>query len=297
MEKNFETILERYAMPQGINWESVRRKIEAELSLILIETPSWKKIIRKGAKGLKFDAMEMDSEALIRTIKLFEAGGAIEIKGEGGSVQIEDETLKHFVLLSLHKLLQMKWALYNPIEEELQEGKFKRLANGSPDWVKIGIKEELWGGFIEPYNSEELEGLLMLSEGIKNYKKIRQGRGKNVAYYGDCAAAVLGAIPEEVKAAKNKTDLLNFVGEVMELAGILDNEPHWKKATETLERHEKLGHYDLGADKKARKQIVANWLKGAGRIYCQSELLGCRGKDCKNFGKCIVTEKLNSYEI
>ena len=237
----------------------------------------------------------MDSEALIRAIKLFDAGGAVEIKGAGGSVQIEDETLKHFVLLSLHKLLQMKWTLYNPNEEELQEGKFKRLANGSPDFVEIGFKKDLGGGFIEPYNSEELEALLKLSEGIKNYKKIRQGRGKNVAYFGDCVAAVLGAIPEEVKASKGKTDLLNFVGEVMELAGILDSVPKWGELSKELERAEASSFYVTGGIRQERQKMLDSWLKGARQIYCKSELASC--KDCKNFGKCIVSAKLKNYEL
>lgn len=292
MNKDFETILKRYAMPQGINWESVRRKIEVELSLI--QKPSDEGTAAD--EGREYDATEIDSEALIRTIKLLEAGGAIEIKGARGSVQIEDAALKHFVLLSLHKLLQMKWGLDKPTEEELQEGALSLFALGQDcaDEVQVGIKEDLGNGFIQPYNSEELEALLKLSLGIKNYKKIRQGRGKNVAYYGDCVAAVLGAIPEEVKAAKGKTDLLNFVGEVMELEGILDNSVYnWELGE--LERAEASPICVTGGIRKKRQKMLAHWLEGARRIYCQSELPAC--KDCKNYGKCFISERLKNYTL
>ena len=249
----------------------------------------------------------MDAEELIRFIMLIEESTEVEVKGKAcdspvGDALIKDKALLKYILLSLHKLLQLRWNLHKPNEEELKEGKMELWGKGmnSKNSVKVEIKEALEGEegcFIQPYNKEELEALLCVAKGMKDYQALKAGRaGKNIAYLGDKVAEVLASIPEEVKAKiGNKTILLNFAGEVMALAGFLEDVPKWKSLSKELARCERMG-YNVGDVRKSRKKMLENWLAQAKKVYSQADLCKeCR--ECKDFGTCPSSAMLKFYDI
>ena len=163
--------------------------------------------------------------------------------------------------------------------------------------VALGIKEpfEERGGFIQPFDSKELDSLYIAELGLVNYNTIKKGRGKRRAFLGDKAAAVIASIPSEVRGGFTKTDLLNFVGDIMELAGYLDNEVVWKECTKELERYKEL-NLSRGAITKQRKKIVENWLKGAKDAYRKADITP-KCKDCKCYNDCHVSRVLQFYDI
>lgn len=285
-QAGFEAILERYHLTKEVDRISLQYVVE--LADFYMPAPN---------EGLMF----MDAEELIRLIILIKGSAEVEVKGKAGKVAIKDKILLKYMLLSLHKLLQLRWGLNNPTEEELKAGKvnlFERGMNNN-NMVEVGIKEVLEGeegGFIQPYNEEELEALLDVARGQKEYKKQRAGRsGKNIAFLGDMVVKVLACIPDKVKAGMSKTDLLNFAGEVMALAGFLKDVPQWEEKSNELARCERMG-YDVGEVRKSRKKMLENWLKQAKKVYCQADLRK-ECKECKKFNTCPTSEMLKYYDI
>ena len=284
MQEGFDAILQKNILPRDANWKPLLRWLEAQIMPPLYE-------IKK--EGL----MCIDTEELIRLIRILDSSWEVNVKGSAGSIPLKDKNLLKYLVLSLHKLLQLSLGLENPCEEDLKKGEIEILGLGS-EFIKVGIKKELEGekgGFIQPYNNEELDALLDLAIRQKQYDRIQEGRGKNIVTLGNIVADVLASIPSDVKAKMNKTDLLNFVGEVMALAGVLDDVPKWKELSEELDRCERNG-WLVGDVRKERKKMLENWLKGAKKAYYKSDILG-RCKDCSFFDGCGVTKRLADFDI
>ena len=285
MQEGFDAILQKNALPSDARWKPLLDWAEMQMQ----------KPQEEGAKeGLK----NIDAEELIRLIKILESSWEVNVKGSAGAILLKDKNLKKYLVLSLHKLLQLSMGLDKPCEEDRAEGITRLLAPGSADFVKVGFKKELEGeegGFIQPYDGEELDALLGMALGMKQYQRIQEGRGKNVVALGNKVAEVLASIPSDVKAKMNKTDLLNFAGEVMALAGVLDEVPKWKELSEELVRCEKKG-WLVGDVRKERKKMLENWLKGAKDAYYKSEILD-KCKECEIFDSCAVTRRLADFDI
>lgn len=286
MQEGFNAILQKNQLPSDANWKPLLDWIDLQEYQI------------QGEEDEREGLMFIDAEELIRLIKILQSSWEVNVKGSAGTIPLKDTNLKKYLVLSLHKLLQLSMGLDKPCEEDRAEGIIKLLAPGSADWVKVGLKKELEGeegGFIQPYDGEELEALLGLAQGMKRYNRIQEGRGKNVVALGNKVAVVLASIPSSVKVNLSKTDLLNFAGEVMALAGVLDEVPKWKELSEELVRCEMKG-WNVGDLRKERKKMLANWLKGAKDAYYKSEITD-KCKECKMFDSCAVTRRLADFDI
>ena len=285
MQEGFNAILQKNALPRDAHWNPLLDWVEMQKQ-------------KPQEEGEKEGLMYIDAEELIRLIKILESSWEVNVKGSAGTIPLKDTNLKKYLVLSLHKLLQLSLGLDKPCEEDRAEGITRILAPGSADFVKVGFKKELEGeegGFIQPYDGEELDVLLGMALGLKQYNKIQEGRGKNVVALGNKVAEVLASIPSDVKAKMNKTDLLNFAGEVMALAGVLDEESKWKELSEELERCKEKG-FNLGAIRKDRKKMLEYWLKGAKEAYLKSEISD-KCKECEIFDSCAVTRRLADFDI
>lgn len=285
MQEGFDAILQKNGLPRDAHWKPLLDWAEMQKQMPQEEEKK---------EGLKY----IDLEELIRFLKILDSSWEVNVKGSAGSVLLQDKNLLKYLVLSLHKLIQLSMGLNKPCEEELKEGKQEILAFGNAEIVKVGIKKELEGeegGFIQPYDSEELDALLEMEMGYKQYNRIQEGRGKNIVALGNKVAEVLASIPSDVKAKMNKTDLLNFAGEVMALAGVLDEVPKWKELTEELVRCEKKG-FNVGEARKGRKKMLEYWLKGAKDAYYKSEITD-KCKECEIFDSCEVTRRLEDFDI
>lgn len=285
MQEGFNELLQKNDLPRDAHWKPLLDWAEMQMQ-------------KPQDEGEKDGLMYIDAEELIRLIKILESSWEVNVKGSAGTIPLKDKNLLKYLVLSLHKLLQLHFGMDKPCEEDLKEGTIKLLAPGSADWVKVGIKKELEGeegGFIQPYDSEELDALLGMALGLKQYNRIQEGRGKNTFALGNKVAEVLASIPCDVKANLNKTDLLNFAGEVMALAGVLDEVPRWKELSEELVRCEKNG-WVVGDVRKERKKMLENWLKGAKEIYLKTELPD-KCKECESFDSCAISQRLAYFDI
>ena len=285
MQEGFDAILQKNGLPRDAHWKPI---------LDWAEMQKQKPQEEEKKEGLKY----IDAEELIRLIKILESSWEVNVKGSAGTIPLKDTNLKKYLVLSLHKLLQLCMGLDKPCEEDGAKGIVTLLALGSADFVKVGFKKELEGeegGFIQPYDGEELDALLGMALGLKQYQRIQEGRGKKVVALGNKVAKVLASIPSDVKAMMNKTDLLNFAGEVMALAGVLDEVPKWKELSEELVRCERRG-WLVGDVRKERKKMLENWLKDAKKAYNKSEILD-KCKECESFDSCAVTRRLADFEI
>ena len=275
----FNAILDRYDMPKKEDWSAI-------IELIWYGE-------NEGVLDIELEGLEyIDWEELIHLIELLESSkGLIRVKGNV-EVNLNNDSLKRYLLLSLHRLLYLSTGMYKASDNEVQEGKFKLMRLGKT--CELNIKEPLEGvdsGFIEPFSPEELDKLLKIQLGIKRHiqrlKGEGRGEGKYIPYLGIRVSEVLDLMPERVYLEKKKTDILNFAGDILQLAGNLSSEPKWAELTKKYDRVKKTGWGDLSAIRKERQKKVLYWLKRGKEVSCKGENTQFCEKDvCDWYSQC-----------
>lgn len=290
MKTKFEEILARYNLPKEVNWDALWISIDRRRN---------EDGMRKNHQmGEDVQVWDIDAEELIRLIMLLETNNHVLVQGASSSISLVDKALHKYLILSLHKLLQLKWGLENPSKEDLKCGKVGIIAEGAEDFVFVSNRKAFSRKepfFIQPYDEEDLEKLLVLSKRLKECHQLKQGRGKDISFLGESVALIQASIPNEVKEGLSKTDLLNFVGEVMDMAGLMDNVPKWKALSNELAMREKNG-WVLGDIRKERQKMLANWVRRAKEVYSKIQSIDkCKG--CKEYEGCIVPNRLKDFDI
>lgn len=287
----FEAILGRYNLPKEAHWE---RLLEGLLG-------------RKMIRDIYFNTDEclqpwaQDSEELIHLIRAVGKGGEIKVQpASGGAVTIQDKALQKYLLLSLHKLLYLRWQLdTEPTEEEKKEGCKWILINGYKEPVKVPFKNLLQdeeGGFIQPFSEEELDTLLEASCWIKEAKNRAKGRGnKNFAALGDAVIGIKADChPEALKMGK--TDLLNFIADIMYLEGFFEGVQDAQVLSEELEKRlNNPARFKAGEVRKKRQQMLTDWVKAAKKVKLDTTYRNC--SKCEDFEGCQISKNLQQYDI
>lgn len=242
----------------------------------------------------------IDSEELILLINLVRGGGLFrrEEKGEKGKVKIQykeaitDEALKKYLLLSLHKLLFLRWGFDCGLNEKEKElGQITIPGVGCKEFAIVKPPKALGGtgDFVQPFSEEELNALLDISNALNEAKKIQAGReGKNRAALGNMVVRIKAECPTEVLDL-NKTDRLNFIADLMLFAGVKVPQ---QMRVETNNLHNPI--YSPGEARKARRKMLENWAGAARKVEEKTFYKKCQG--CAEFEKCAISQNLKRFD-
>lgn len=284
----FEAILGRYNLPKEAAWDRLKEGILEHKRALDWQTSETECLQVWG----------QDSEELIHLIKAVEGAGKISVKPDSGkAVTIEDKALQKYLLLSLHKLLYLRWGFDSmPAEEEAKEGKRWLLISGYQEPAKVGIKQPLEGeegGFIQPFTEEELETLLRASCWIKKAQKIARGRdNQNFAALGEAVIGIKADCPPEA-LKMGKTDLLNFIADIMYLEGFFEGVPDASKLSVELEKRLQNPSLISGDVRKERQKMLSYWVKAAKAVKLKTTHKKC--SQCANV--CHLGKDLEQYNL
>ena len=288
----FEAILGRYNLPKEAHWER------------LLEGLFGHKMIRDIYFNTDEECLQpwaQDSEELIHLIRAVGKGGEIKVQpASGGAVTIKNKALQKYLLLSLHKLLFLRWQLDSPpSEEELKEGRKWILINGYREPLKVPFKnpleDEEEGGFIQPFNEEELDTLLRASCWIKEAQKIARGRdNKNFAALGEAVISIKADCPPEA-LKMGKTDLLNYIADIMYLEGFFEGVQDALELSEELEKRLQNPGLTIGEVRRERQKMLTYWVKAAKEVKLKTTCKNC--SQCADFDKCQIRKNLLQYDI
>ena len=287
----FEAILGRYNLPKEAHWER------------LLEGLLGHKMIRDIYFNTDEECLQpwaQDSEELIHLIKAIGEGGEILVQpATGQAVKIQNKALQKYLLLSLHKLLYLRWGFDSkPTKEEAEEGSRGLYINGYSKPVKVGIKQPLEGeegGFIQPFNEEELETLLQASCWLKEAQKIARGReNKNFAALGEAVISIKADCPPEA-LKMSKTDLLNFIADIMCQEGFFEGVPDALALSVEMEKRLQNPGLTIGEVRRERQKMLTYWVKAARGVKLKTTYKNCN--QCADFDKCQIGKNLLRYDI
>ena len=227
----------------------------------------------------------IDAAELIDLIKVFDKGNTPALTNAGGSVKIKDAALKKYLRLSLHKLLYLRlhpWGLPS-LENEEKTGQMNLPTRGC-EVLSIANKDLLGGwdgdnGFFAPFSDEELKDIEKWAKEIIETQKIQAGR-KGRAALGDMVIRIKAECPEKV-LQMNQTERLNFIADLMQWAGFLENVPKAKERQQEGMRDE-------------RKDMLRNWVREAKEVEMKTFYKDC--KKCPNFMACPIRQNLKCFE-
>lgn len=289
IHKGFAALLEKYDMPKQADWEFLCYWLD-EIGGSPVD------IMDLGLLGVQY----VDWDELIRLIKLLESSKEVDISNAIGiKVSLNDENLKRYLILSLHKLLYLATRMDNPSKEEAQRGEHTIWRFGKQYTIKLKKPlEGERGDYVEPFSSEELDKLLEMNAPLKAFKHKARAKGKYTPLLGDRVAEVLTYIPDEAYLGKSKTDMLNFAGELLELAGVLDVAPKWLELSRAMAMAENNGLL-VGDYRRQRQKMLMNWLRSGKKLFCKGDSsLECDEEACDWYPVCKgrVTKYLKLLE-
>lgn len=287
----FEEILERYNLPKEAAWDSLKEGIQGHKMMLDWQT----------SEEESLQVWGQDSEELIHLINAVGKGGEIKVQpATGGAVTIQSKALQKYLLLSLHKLLYLRWELDSkPTEEETKEGSRWLYINGYSKPVKVGIKQPLEGeeerGFIQPFSEKELETLLQASCWLKEAQKIARGReNKNFAALGEAVIRIKADCPPEA-LKMGKTSLLNFIADIMYQEGFFEGVPDALKLSLEMEKRLQNPLYTTGEVRKERQKMLTYWVKAAREVKLKTTYKNC--SQCADFDNCPRSKNLEQYNL
>ena len=286
----FEAILGRYNLPKEAAWDSLKEGILGHRMMLGWQT----------SEEESLQVWEQDSEELIHLIKAVGEGGEIQVQpATGKAVKIQNKALQKYLLLSLHKLLYLRWGFDSkPTKEEAKEGSRWLYINGYSKPVKVGIKQPLEGeegGFIQPFNEEELETLLQASCWLNEAKKIARGRGgQSLAALGEAVIRIKADCPPEA-LKMGKTDLLNFIADIMYQEGFFEGVPDALALSVELEKRLKNPLYTTGEVRRERQKMLTYWVKAAKEVKLKTTYKNC--SQCADFDNCHRKMDLEQYNL
>lgn len=283
----FEVILGRYNLPKEADWDSLKEGILGHKMMLDWHT----------SEEESLQVWQQDSEELIHLIKAIGEGGEIQVQpATGNAVKIQNKALQKYLLLSLHKLLYLRWGFdSDATEEEAKEGRKWLYINGYSKPVKVGIKQPLEGGFIQPFNEEELETLLQASCWLKEAQKIARGRGnKNFAALGEVVISIKADCPPEALKL-SKTDLLNFIADIMYQEGFFEGVPDALALSVEMEKRLQNPLYTTGEVRRERQKMLTYWVKAAREVKLKTTYKNC--SQCADFENCPRSKDLEQYNL
>ena len=286
----FEAILGRYSLPKEAAWDSLKEGILGHKMMLDWHT----------SEEESLQVWQQDSEELIHLIKAIGEGGEILVQpATGQAVKIQNKALQKYLLLSLHKLLYLRWGFDSkPTKEEAEEGSRGLYINGYSKPVKVGIKQPLEGeegGFIQPFNEEELETLLQASCWLKEAQKIARGRGnKNFAALGEAVISIKADCPPEA-LKMSKTDLLNFIADIMYQEGFFEGVPDALALSVEMEKRLQNPLYTTGEVRRERQKMLTYWVKAAREVKLKTTYKNC--SQCVDFENCPRSKDLEQYNL
>lgn len=246
----------------------------------------------------------IDSEELIQLINLVRGGGLFrrEEKGKKGKVKIQykeaitDEALKKYLLLSLHKLLFLRWGFdWGLNEKEKELGQITIPGVGCKEFAIVKPPKALGGtgDFVQPFSEEELNALLDISKALNEAKKIQAGREeKNRAALGNMVVKIKAECPEKV-LQMNQTDRLNFIADLMCWAGLLEGEQGEMDLWNALKEAKEKGD-NLGGIRQERKNNLRSWVNASRNVEIKTFYKKCQG--CTEFEKCAISQNLKRFD-
>lgn len=285
----FEALLDRYNLPKEAAWDSLKEGVRFHKMVLDMKT----------SEEDSLQVWGQDSEELIRLIKAVEGAATIKVLPDNGrGVTIEDKPLLHYLLLSLHKLLYLRWGFDSePTEEETKEGRRWLLVDGYKEPAKVGIKQPLAGekeGFIQPFNEEELDILLRVSCWIKEAQRIVKGKGKNLAALGDAVVSIKADCPPEVLKLC-RTDLLNFIADLMYYEGFFEGAPKAQALSKELEEDLQSPYKTTYGLRNARQRMLSDWIVAAKKVKMKTTCKDC--SQCAKNKVCPVSKNLKQYDF
>lgn len=283
--EEFRSILVDYGLlqdcaPVGKQWEPLIELLQDLNNPLTIEEDSYPWLI--------------DSEELIQLIKVVGGAGATYFNNaEKGKGIISNRALKKYLLLSLHKLLYLRWGLdWGLNEEEKKAGKHLIPGIGCKEAVIVEPKDalgELSGDFVKPFSNQELEALLDISKDINEAKRIQEGNeDKQRAALGNIAVRIKAECPNEV-LNMSKRSRLNFIADLMVFARV--NVPQ-QLVIETANLQNP--KYKPDDARRARERMLKNWALAAKKVEEKTFYKKCQG--CAELEKCAISQNLKRFD-
>lgn len=241
LKERFDAVCKKYPIPEGV-----------ELDRLL------KELFYVYEGGLFVVSREKDPNA--RAVELIKFIQGLRKKKNllvGQEIIRNEETLD-----ALEAFLQVQLFQYFGLEKEsTQAGYYSLVSFNSKEDVKIKAKKVMGAALDHPFTDEELNALLRMIFAINEGVAALAGKGWTaIPLLGQYASRLLEACPEI--EGMNKTDRYNFVGELLDAAGLLSGSAKWQAQNEEL-AGALCTKKDISSIRNDRLKQVQGWLDAA----------------------------------
>lgn len=251
IRKLFEKWLEIYQLRKDVEWDGVIR------CLVAINDKVLRRFVNEIASSKLSDT---DCRDLLHLIRMFDRCKNIDVIGQTETIRIGQGNLQKWLRLSLHKIL------YQTLEMDIIDEEGVKTIVGTEDMVEVRqplkVGHSCFRGYVEAFPSDTIDDLLKLYEGNIYDNKIRTQRSElDIVALGLDVIELSIRFPQEILQQMNKTELLNFCGDILGVVRNLTKLEKW--VNYSLELNERPAYMTTGDLRRSRMKIVEHWVKAA----------------------------------